>query len=114
MRARKQWGDEYWSTSEVAFWTNLKKGEVIQFGFNSSAPVVMELGYGMVQTSILWKTGSSLQGFYRPVQDGVYYFYFFINDSVHKSEDITVSFKCYEAANRAAVNIPWFGDNKNK
>lgn len=72
----------------------------------------MGLGYGNEQTAITWKTGSSFTGSYKVIQDGLYSFDFFIKDSVHESEDVTISFKCYEAANRAAINIPWFGENK--
>jgi hypothetical protein len=109
----RQWSGDYsWSDRGVTFWTNLKKGEVIQFAYNSSEPVVMVLGYGIGEKNILWKNSPSNMGAYKVVQDGVYSFDFFILDSVHKSVTATISFKCYEAANRAAVNIPWFGENK--
>ncbi len=101
----RQWGGDYdWSTMDVTFWTNLRRGEVIQFEFNSSTPISLELGYGREEIPIIWRTDSSFHGSYRVVKDGAYCFYFTINDSVHQSQDIRVSFRCFEAVNRAAIN----------
>ena len=110
----RQWSGNYsWSDRGVAFWTNLKKGEVIQFGYNSSEPVVMALGYNIADRNILWENSSSYSGTYRAAQYGAYYFDFYILDSVHKSVTATISFKCYEPLNRAAINSPWYTHMSN-
>ena len=88
----------------VSFWTILKKGEVIQYGFNASEPVAFDLG-DQSGVRVMHTNGTySYSGTFRVPRDGLYYFDFSIDDSVERSVNATVSFRCFEAMNRLVID----------
>lgn len=106
----RRWSGVYdWADHGVSLWTIMKRGEVIQYGFNSSHPVVMALISGQNYIRIFHtNSSSSYYGTFIAIEDGLYFFDFSIDDSVEHSVNSTISFRCLEARNRAAIDTPWF------
>ncbi len=106
MSRRFGWAHD-WEVHSVNFWTVLREGEVIQLGFNSSYPVAIYLGSSPDMG--FHETGTSYYGTLKVPQDGVYCFIFDF-DNPGRLVAATVSFRCFEPMNRAAINQPWYDD----
>ena len=84
-------------------------GEVIQYGFNSTDPVVITLISGEEGIRIFHTNSTySYIGTFKATKEGLYVFDFSFDDSVERSVNARVSFKCFEAMNQAAIDSPWF------
>jgi len=102
----------YWHSASSYFdqgeslWTFLMSDEVIRFGFNSSEPVYMELVSDQ-NIRIVHNNGTySYSGIFKVAKGGLYYFDFQIDESVTRSVNATVSFRCFEAMNLESVKAP--------
>jgi len=101
----REWSGSSYDDQGESLWTFLKSGEVIRFGFNSSEPVYMDLVSDQSGVLMLYVNSTySYSGTFRVAKGGLYLFDFSIGDSVHRSVNATVSFRCLEAVKRLVID----------
>lgn len=102
---REWYGASSYFDRGESLWTFLRSGEVIRFGFNSTEPLYVDCVFDQNYVRQMHTDDTySYSGTLRIPRSGVYCFDFSISDSVERSVNATVSFRCSEAVNELAID----------